>query len=151
MAQRLVDDHGVWAITLFDEVQALGHDRSYPTFTRKLRQRQLRPHCETCSGGKGRATVIIEHPSGEEFRWDCDELGTCPWDPTMEVSMLVGSLSHSSMSRAWLSYSQDQPHLVDAIDQVLLLSQLQRRVRLRRRAPPASGATNPDSSRGLGG
>lgn len=32
--QRLVDDHGVWGTTLFDEVQALGYDRSYPTFTR---------------------------------------------------------------------------------------------------------------------
>ncbi len=88
--QRLVDDHGVWATTLFDEVQALGYDRSYPTFTRKLRQRQLRPHCEAWSGVKGRATVIIEHPSGEEIQWDWDELGTCPWDPTTDVFMLVG-------------------------------------------------------------
>ena len=117
--QRLVDDHGVWGTTLFDEVQALGYDRSYPTFTRKLRQRRLRPHCEACSGVKGRATVDIEHPSGEELQWDWDELGTCPWDPTVEVSMLVASLSHSSMSRAWLAYSQDQPHLVEGIDQVL--------------------------------
>jgi transposase len=37
--QRLVDDHGLWATTLFDEVQDLGYDRSYPTFTRHLRQR----------------------------------------------------------------------------------------------------------------
>ena len=35
VAQRLVDDHGVWGTTLFDEVQALGYDRSYPTFTRR--------------------------------------------------------------------------------------------------------------------
>ena len=119
VAQRLVDDHGVWATTLFDEVQALGYDRSYPTFTRKLRQRNLRPHCEACSGVKGRPTVIIEHPSGEELQWDWDELGTCPWDPTVAVSMLVGSLSHSSKARAWLAYSQDQPHLVEGIDQIL--------------------------------
>jgi len=117
--QRLVDDHGVWATVLFDEVQALGYDRSYPTFTRKIRQRHLRPHCEACSGVKGRATVIIEHPSGEEIQWDWDELGTCPWDPATDVSMLVGSLSHSSKSRAWLSYSEDQPHLVEGVDQVL--------------------------------
>jgi len=117
--QRLVDDHGVWGTTLFDEVQALGYDRSYPTFTRKLRQRQLRPHYEACSGVKGRATVIIEHPSGEEIQWDWDELGSCPWDETVDVSMLVGALSHSSKSRAWLSYSEDQPHLVEGIDQVL--------------------------------
>jgi len=119
VAQRLADDHGVWATTLFDEVQALGYDRSYPTFTRKLRQRNLRPHCEACSGVKGRATVIIEHPPGEEVQWDWDELGACPWDETVDVSMLVGSLSHSSKSRAWLTYSEDQPHLVEGIDQVL--------------------------------
>ena len=119
VVQRLVDDHGVWGTTLFDEVQALGYDRSYPTFTRKLRQRQLRPHCEACSGVKGRATVVIDHPSGEEIQWDWDELGVCPWDETVDVSMLVGSLSHSSMSRAWLAYSEDQPHLVEGIDQIL--------------------------------
>ncbi len=117
--QRLVDDHGVWATTLFDEVEALGYDRSYPTFTRKIRQRRLRPHCEACSGVKGRATVIIDHPAGEEIQWDWDELGTCPWDPTTDVSMLVGSLSHSSMSRAWLAYSEDQSHLIEGVDQVL--------------------------------
>jgi len=119
VTQRLIDDHGVWATTLFDEVQALGYDRSYPTFTRKLRQRQLRPHCEACSGVKGRATVMIDHPPGEEIQWDWDELGTCPWDETVDVSMLVGALSHSSKTRAWLAYSEDQPHLVEGIDQVL--------------------------------
>ena len=117
--QRLSDDHGVWATVLFDEVQGLGYDRSYPTFTRKLRERQLRPHCEACSGVKGRATVIIDHPPGEEIQWDWDELGTCPWDPTVDVSILVGSLSHSSQARAWLTYSMDQPHLVEGIDAVL--------------------------------
>ncbi len=117
--QRLSDDHGVWGTTLFDEVTALGYDRSYPTFTRKLRQRQLRPHCEACSGVKGRATVIIDHPSGEELQWDWDELGSCPWDASTDVSMLVGALSHSSKSRAWLTYSEDQPHLVEGIDQIL--------------------------------
>jgi transposase len=119
VAQRLVDDHGVWATTLFDEVQRLGYDRSYPTFTRKIRQRGLRPHCEACSGVKGRATVIIEHPAGEEIQWDWDELGTCPWDPSNDVSLLVGALSHSSKTRGWLSYSEDQPHLVEGIDEVL--------------------------------
>lgn len=119
VAQRLSDDHGVWGTTLFDEVTALGYDRSYPTFTRKIRQRHLRPHCEACSGVKGRATVIIDHPPGEEIQWDWDELGTCPWDPSTDVSMLVGSLSHSSKSRAWLAYSMDQPHLVEGIDQIL--------------------------------
>ena len=64
VAQRLSDDHGLWATALFDEVQGLGYDRSYPTFTRKIRERHLRPHCEACSGVKGRPTVIIDHPVG---------------------------------------------------------------------------------------
>jgi hypothetical protein len=119
VAQRLSDDHGVWATTLFDEVTALGYGRSYPTFTRKLRERRLRPHCEACDGVKGRATVVIDHPPGEEIQWDWDELGTCPWDETVDVSMLVGSLSHSSKTRAWLAYSENQPHLVEGIDQIL--------------------------------
>ncbi len=68
VAQRLADDHGVWATVLFDEARDLGYDRSYPTFTRKLRERQLRSHCEACSGVKGRATVIIDHPPGEEIQ-----------------------------------------------------------------------------------
>lgn len=117
--QRLSDDRHVWATVLFDEVAALGYEQSYPTFTRKLRERGLRPRCEACVGVKGRATVVIEHPPGEEVQRDWDELGVCPWDPTVEVFLLVGSLSHSSKSRGWLTYSMDQPHLVEGIDGVL--------------------------------
>jgi transposase len=47
---RLADDPHVWATALFDEVVPLGYDRSYPTFVRQLRERQLRPHCEACAG-----------------------------------------------------------------------------------------------------
>jgi hypothetical protein len=68
---------------------------------------------------KGRATVVIDHPPGAEIQWDWLELGVCPWDPTLEVFMLVGALSHSSQARAWLTYSMDQPHLVEGIDAVL--------------------------------
>ena len=117
--QRLADDRHVWATALFDEVAALGYDQSYPTFTRKLRERGLRPRCEACEGVKGRATVDIEHPPGAEIQWDWDELGVCPWDPTVEVFLLVGSLSYSSKSRGWLTYSMDQPHLIEGIDQIL--------------------------------
>jgi transposase len=117
--QRLSDDRHVWATVLFDEIGKLGYDQSYPTFTRKLRERNLRPRCEACAGVKGRATVDIEHPPGEEVQWDWDELGTCPWDATTEVFMLVGSLSYSSKSRGWLTYSMDQPHLIEGIDQIL--------------------------------
>ena len=117
--QRLSDDRHVWATVLYDEIAALGYDQSYPTFTRKLRERDLRPRCEACEGVKGRATVDIDHPPGGEVQWDWDELGTCPWDPTTEVFMLVGSLSYSSKSRGWLTYSMDQPHLIEGIDQIL--------------------------------
>src|SRR5918994_5779588 len=72
--QRLVDDQHVWGTTLFDEVVALGYDPSYQTFTRKLRERDLRPHCEPCSASHGRAYVDIEHPPGAEIQWDWLEL-----------------------------------------------------------------------------
>jgi transposase len=117
--QRLSDDRHVWATALFDEVQALGFDQSYPTFTRKLRERGLRSRCEACEGVNGRATVDIDHPPGEEIQWDWNELGACPWDPTTEVFMLVGALSHSSKARGWLTYSMDQPHLIEGIDGIL--------------------------------
>lgn len=119
VAQRLADDRHLWATTLFDEVKALGYERAYPTFTRKLRERGLRPRCEACEGVKGRATVDIEHAPGVEIQWDWVELGVLGWDPSVELSMLAGSLSYSSKTRAWLSESMDQPHLVEGIDQIL--------------------------------
>lgn len=119
LRQRLADDRHVWATALFDEVQAFGYGQSYPTFTRKLRERSLRPRCEACEGVKGRATVDIDHPPGEEIQWDWNELGVCPWDSTVELFMLVGTLSYSSKSRSWLTYSMDQPHLIEGIDGVL--------------------------------
>ena len=47
-AERLAEDPHLWATTLFDELLELGYDRSYPTFTRQLRARGLRPACEPC-------------------------------------------------------------------------------------------------------
>jgi transposase len=115
--QRLTDDQHVWATTLFDEVAGLGYDRSYPTFTRQLRARQLRPHCEPCSASNGRAHVDIEHPAGEEIQWDWLELDDTPWGAKAYV--LVGALAHSSRFRVWFSDSDDQAHLVVGIDEVL--------------------------------
>jgi len=65
-------------VTLFDEVVGLGYDRSYPTFTRQIRTRDLRPHCEPCSATKGRPNAPIEHPPGEETQWDWVELPDPP-------------------------------------------------------------------------
>ena len=59
--ERLAEDPHLWATTLFDELLELGYDRSYPTFTRQLRARGLRPACEPCrpatrpAGGGDRA------------------------------------------------------------------------------------------------
>ena len=77
--QRFVDDPHVWATVLFDEVVALGFDRSYQRFTHYMRERDLRPHCEACVGVKGRAHVDIEHPPGVECQWDWLELPETPW------------------------------------------------------------------------
>ena len=49
---RLAEDPHLWATTLFDELLELGYDRSYPTFTRQLRARGLRPACEPCRPAK---------------------------------------------------------------------------------------------------
>jgi len=115
--QRLSDDPHVWATVLFDEVVDLGYDRAYPTFTRKVRERDLRPHCEPCVSSNGRAHVDIEHPPGEEIQWDWLELSDTPWG--QKAYVLVGALSHSSRCRGWFSEADDQAHLVVGIDEVL--------------------------------
>ena len=115
--QRLTDDPHVWATVLFDEVVDLGYDRAYPTFTRKVRERGLRPHCEPCQSSTGRAHVDIEHPAGEEIQWDWLELNDTPWG--QKAYVLVGALSHSSRCRGWFSEADDQAHLVVGIDEVL--------------------------------
>jgi transposase len=117
--QRLADDPHVWASALFDEVIALGYDRAYPTFTRHLRDRQLRPHCEPCSSSNGRAHAIIEHPPGEEIQWDWVDLPGAGWLAGGTTHLLVGALSHSSRFRGRFSDSMDQAHLIDRIHGVL--------------------------------
>jgi hypothetical protein len=85
--------------------------------TRKLRERQLRPHCEPCSSSNGRAHVDIEHPSGVEVQWDWLELADTPW--AAKAYVLVGALAHSGRFRAWFSDSDGQAHLAVGIDEVL--------------------------------
>jgi transposase len=67
LRERLREDPHVWATALYDEVVAIGFELSYPSLTRGLRRLELRPHCEACQGVKGRATIEIEHPPGEEI------------------------------------------------------------------------------------
>ena len=114
---RLGEDPHLWATALFDEAKKLGYEQSYVTFARKIRERGLRPVCGACSGTRGRAVAMIDHPAGEECQWDWLELRDTPWGSP--VSVLVGVLSHSGRFRAWLSASQDQPHLVEGLDEVL--------------------------------
>jgi Helix-turn-helix domain len=114
VAARLAEDRHVWATALYDEVQALGYPGSYPSFTRALRSRGLRPRCEACAGVKGRETVDIAHPPGQEQQWDWADLPGAPWGGVAHV--LVGALSYSSQARAVLAEAQDLPHLVEALD-----------------------------------
>ena len=48
---RFADDPHLWATTLFEEVRELKYDGAYPSFTRALRKRGLRPRCERCAAG----------------------------------------------------------------------------------------------------
>jgi len=117
VSARFVDDPHLWASALFDEVVALGYDCSYPSFARQLRVAGLRPHCEACAGVKGRETVEIDHPAGEEIQWDWAERRNAPWGGT--VYGLLGTLAHSGRTREVLAESMDQAHLIEAMDGVM--------------------------------
>lgn len=117
---RLVEDPHLWAITLFDELLALGFVLSYQSLTREIRNRGLRPVCLQCATATDRANSVIEHPPGAETQWDWLDLPDPPasWGWGRVAHLLVGSLSHSSRWRAVLAPSMDQPHLVDGLDRV---------------------------------
>ncbi len=117
LTARFADDHHVWGTVLFEEVKTLGYSQSYPTFVRQVRTKGLRPHCEACSGVKGRDTIEIDHPPGEEIQWDWFERRRAPWGGTAYV--LLGTLPHSSRTRGVLAESMDQAHLIEAMDGVL--------------------------------
>jgi transposase len=117
VAARFVDDPHLWASALFDEVVPLGYPSSYVSFARQIRLAGLRPHCEACSGVKGRETIEIDHPAGEEIQWDWFERRNAPWGGT--AYGLLGTLSHSGRTRGVLSESMDQPHLIESMDAVM--------------------------------
>ncbi|SPF07463.1 DNA replication protein [Streptomyces sp. MA5143a] len=119
--QRLADDPHLWASTLFDEVAALGYEGAYSTFTRALRRYQVRPHCEPCHASTGRNVAMIAHPPGEEIQFDWLELPDPPgsWGVGSHAHLLVGALAHSGRWRAVLAESEDFPHLVQALDEVV--------------------------------
>jgi transposase len=138
--ERLAEDPHLWGSTLYDEVTALGYPRSYVTFVREVRRRGLRPRCEACAGVKGRPTIEIAHPPGEEIQWDWLELQGAPWGG--EAHLLVGTLSHSGKVRAVFAEGEDQAHLVAALDGVLRrLGGTARRWRVDRMATVCDRAT----------
>jgi transposase len=118
--ERLAEDPHLWATALFDELGELGYDRSYPTFTRQLRARGLRPACEPCRPTKDRPVAVIEHPPGEETQFDWLELPDPPahWGWGKKAFLLVGALAHSGRWRGVLAESTDQPHLIDALHRI---------------------------------
>lgn len=119
--QRLSDDPHLWASTLYDEVKELGYLGAYSTFTRALRRHQVRPHCEPCKSSSGRDVAVITHPPGEEIQFDWLELPEAPieWGVGEHAHLLVGALAHSGRWRAVLAESEDFPHLVQGLDQII--------------------------------
>jgi transposase len=120
-AARLAEDPHLWASALFDEVAALGFDRSYPSFTRALRARGLRSVCQDCHPAAGRPVAVIDHPAGAETQWDWLELPDPPagWQGYRGTAhLLVGALAHSGKWRGVLCEAEDQPHLVDGLHRV---------------------------------
>jgi transposase len=117
LRERFAEDPHVWASALFDEVVALGYDRSYPHFVRQVRGRALRPHCEACWGVKGRDVADIDHPPGEEIQWDWFERRRAPWGGT--ACVLLGPLAYSGRVGGQICEATNQPHLIEAMDAVL--------------------------------
>jgi transposase len=120
ISARLTEDPHLWAVTLFDELQPLGFDRSYPTLTRQIRARRLRPACEPCRPATGRPVAVIDHPAGEETQWDWLELPDPPaaWGWGNTAHLLVGALAHSGRWRGQLCEAETFPHLVAGLDAV---------------------------------
>ena len=121
-AARLIEDPHLWAMTLLDELRPLGYEGSYPTLTRQIRERALRPACTACAHVTARPNAIIAHPPGEETQFDWVELPDPPvsWGfPHKKAYALVGSLAHSGIWRGVLSPSTDLPHLLAAMTTLL--------------------------------
>ena len=121
---RLTEDPHLWAVTLLDELRRLGYKGSYPTLTRQVRARGLRPACTACAHVTKRPNAVIEHPPGEETQFDWVEMPDPPeqWGFGRKTAyVLVGSLAHSGVWRAVISPSMDTPHLLAAMTTLLAL------------------------------
>lgn len=118
VGERLREDPHVWGSALYDEAVALGYPASYVSFAREIRRRRLRPPCQACAGVRGQPpTIEIEHEAGAEIQWDWVEFEQTPWGE--KGHLLNGTLAFSGKSRGFFAESEDQAHLVEAIDGVL--------------------------------
>lgn len=113
---RFADDPHVFATVLFDELTALGFERSYPTLVREIRKLELRPQCSCCRAGT-QLTVEIPHSPAAELQLDWLELHETPW--ARKAYVLVGVLPHSGRLRGVFSEGMSFAHLAAAVDQLL--------------------------------
>jgi len=94
---RLTEHRHLWGTTILEELRPLGFTSSYPTLTRQVRDRKLRPACTGCMHLTKRPNAIIEHPPGKETQFDWVELPDTPagWPfVTKRSYALVGSIAH---------------------------------------------------------
>ncbi|SRX80619.1 transposase [Rhodococcus jostii RHA1] [Mycolicibacterium parafortuitum] len=92
----------------------------YPTLTRQIRARNLRPACQDCAHAAGSANAVIDHPPRPETQWDWLDLPIPP---------------HPGDGARWRTFSSDrwlipvgggpcwppamtQPHFVDGLDRI---------------------------------
>jgi transposase len=75
---RLGEDPHLWARTLCDELEELGFALSYPSLTRNIRVRGLRPVCAQCRSVTERPNAVIDHDPGDETQWDWLDLPDPP-------------------------------------------------------------------------
>jgi transposase len=121
IAARFEDDPHLEATVLHRELVDAGLGRAYTTLVGELRRLQLRPVCLTCAQRRGdQVTTEIDHPPGEEIRWDWLELAAAdtPWGEPAYV--LVGALSHSGRFRGALCEQMTFGHLAAAMHEVLV-------------------------------
>ena len=79
VSARLREDPHLWARTLLDELEGLGFTLSYPSLTRNIRERDLRPDCPACRSATERPNAVIPHDPGDETQWDWLDLpGSSP-------------------------------------------------------------------------
>ena len=62
---------------------------------------------------KGRDTIEIDHPAGEEIQWDWFERRRAPWGGTAYV--LLGTLPHSGRVRGVVSEKMDHTMIAQAL------------------------------------